>query len=120
MIQILLIALISLLAQLILPWWSLAIVSFLITFWLSPSAGRAFLYGFVGVALVWLGYALLIYVRSDGTFAGRISQLLLQMNNSTLLLLLTAVVGGLVGGLAGAAGFFVRQAIRNQIINPTS
>ena len=119
MIQILLIALFSLLAQLVLPWWSLAVVAFAVCFWRGPAprslnAGNAFLAGFAGVALVWLSYALLIHVRTDGIFTGRMSQLLLKADTSAGLMLATAVLGGLVGGLAGLAGYFVRQALVNR------
>ena len=124
MIQILLIAGLSLLAQLVLPWWSLAIVAFAVCFWRDTAsrgtasqglgAGRAFLYGFAGVALVWLGYALLIHFRTDGIFTGRMSQLLFKADASAGLVLATAVLGGLVGGVAGLAGYFTRRAVSNQ------
>ena len=114
MIEILLIAVLSLLAQLVLPWWSLAVVAFLVCFWRSPSAGRAFLYGFSGVALVWLIYAIIIHTQTDGVFTGRMSELLFKTNSAALPLLVTAVLGGLVGGLAGLAGFLVKRAIGNQ------
>ena len=117
MLQILLIAILSLLAQLILPWWSLAIVAFLVCFWRSSKAGRAFLYGFAGVALVWLGYALLIHVRTDGIFTGRMSELLFKTSNAVMPIIVTAILGGLVGGLAGVSGFFMRQGVGNQIAN---
>ena len=114
MIQILLIALLSLLAQLVLPWWGLAIVAFAVCYWRSPTPGRAFWYGFAGVALVWLAYALLVHVRTDGIFTGRMSQLLFKTDSPALLLLVTAVLGGFVGGLAGLAGYFARQAVVNR------
>ena len=120
MIQIILIVIISLLAQLVLPWWSLAIVAFLVCFWRSLSAGRAFLYGFVGVALVWVAYALLIHIRTDGLFTGRMGELLFKTNNVVIPLLVTAVLGGLVGGMAGLSGFFVRKASGNQMANRMS
>ena len=120
MLQIVLIAVLSLLAQLILPWWSLAIVAFLVCFWRSPSAGRSFLAGFYGVALVWLVYAIILHSRTDGVFTGRMSELLFKTNSAILPGLVTAIVGGLVGGLAALSGFFVRQATGNQIVNRTS
>ncbi len=113
MIQILLIVVVSLLAQLVLPWWSLAIVAFAVCFWRATGAGRAFWYGFAGIALVWLAYALLIHIRTNGIFTGRMSQLLFKTDASSLLIVATAVLGGLVGGLAGLAGYFVRQAVVN-------
>lgn len=120
MIQILLIALTSLLAQFALPWWSLAIVAFLVCLWRSSSAGRAFLYGFAGIALVWLSYALIIHLRTDGIFTGRMSELLFKTNNAVIPMLVTAFLGGLVGGLAGLSGFFVRQALGDQRANRTA
>lgn len=114
MIQILLIAFLSLLAQLILPWWSIALVAFGVCLWRSPGSARAFWYGFAGVALVWLLYALLIHIRTDEIFTARMSQLLFKADAPALLLLATAVMGGLVGGLAGLAGYFARQAVVNR------
>lgn len=124
MIQILLIAGLSLLAQLVLPWWSLALVAFAVCFWRdtafggtasqSLGAGHAFFYGFAGVALVWLVYALLIHFRTDGIFTGRMSQLLLKADAPVSLVLATAILGGLVGGFAGLAGYFARRAVSNQ------
>lgn len=120
MIQIALIAILSLLAQLVLPWWSLAIVAFLVCFWRGQSAGLSFLYGFLGVALVWLGYALLIHTRTEGIFTGRMGELLFKTNNAVIPMLVTALLGGLVGGLAGMAGFLTRQATGNQLADRSS
>jgi hypothetical protein len=114
MIQLILIAILGLLAQLILPWWSLAIVAFLVCLWRSQSAGQAFLSGFLGVALVWLGYALIIYMRTGGDFTGRMGELLFKVNNAALPMLATALLGGLVGGLSGLSGFLIRQASGSQ------
>ncbi|GAB3501161.1 hypothetical protein GCM10027341_27620 [Spirosoma knui] len=120
MIQLILIALLSLVAQLFLPWWSLALVAFLVCFWRSNTATKSFLAGFVGIALVWLIYALIIQWQTDGAYVGRISQLLFQTNTTVLPALVTAILGGLVGGLAGVSGYFVRQATGNQLVNRTS
>lgn len=117
MIELILIAIVSLLAQLVLPWWSLAVVAFSICFWRSSGGGRAFLSSFAGIALVWLIYATIIHTRTDGSFTGRMSELLFKTNTSALPLLVTALVGGLVGGLAGLSGYFVRQAVGNQSEN---
>ena len=115
MIQLILIAILGLLAQLILPWWSLALVAFLVCLWRSRSAGQAFMFGFYGVALVWLGYALFIYAQVGGDFIGRMGELLFKVNNAVLPILVTAILGGLVGGLSGLSGFYVRQASGSRI-----
>ncbi|GAA4407513.1 hypothetical protein GCM10023187_28180 [Nibrella viscosa] len=110
--SILIIIVLSTIAQLFLPWWIIAPVTFGICWWLSQSSGRAFLEGFAGIALVWLVYALWLHIRTDGILTGRMSQLLFKADLPVVLLLLTPVIGGLVGGLAGMAGYQVRRALR--------
>ncbi|AQG82070.1 hypothetical protein [Spirosoma montaniterrae] len=120
MLQIIIIAILSLLAQLILPWWSLALVAFGVCFWRSTGAGQSFWYGFAGIALVWLLYALLIHLRTDGILTNRMGQLIFKTDGAALPLLVTALLGGLVGGLAGVSGYYVRLIFQNQIANRTS
>lgn len=110
MIQIVFIVLLSALAQLVLPWWSIALVAFGVCFWRSVRGGQAFLCGLLGVALVWLIYALAIHLRTEGVFTGRMGLLLFKSESAALPLLVTVILGGLVGGLSGLTGFLVRRA----------
>ncbi|WP_128545564.1 hypothetical protein [Larkinella soli] len=109
MIPFLMIALLSAIAQLFLPWWVIAVVAFTVCFWRKPSGGRAFLSGFLGIGLVWLLYALLIHLRTDGLLTARMAELLFKSSSPALLLLVTLLIGGLVGGFAGVAGSGMRQ-----------
>ncbi len=111
MISILIIALLSAVAQLVLPWWSLALVAFAFCFGRPEGSGRAFLYSFAGVALVWFGYALLQHIQTNGVLTSRISEVLKLPANPIFLLIITPILGGLVAGLAGTAGYFTRQAL---------
>ncbi|GAA4468492.1 hypothetical protein GCM10023189_53920 [Nibrella saemangeumensis] len=112
MLPVLIIIVVSAIAQLFLPWWIIAPVAFGSCWWLSKSSGRAFLAGFLGIALVWLAYAAWIHSHTDGILTGRMSQLLFKADVPLVLLLLTPVIGGLVGGLAGLTGYQVRRALR--------
>ncbi|MEZ0540804.1 hypothetical protein [Fibrella arboris] len=111
MIPILLIALLSVLAQLILPWWSVALVTFAFCFGRPLGWRRAFLYSFLGVGLVWLGYAAMQHLQSGGVLTSRMSEVMKLPANPIYLLLITPVIGGLLAGLAGLAGYWVRQAV---------
>lgn len=111
MIQIVLIILLSALAQLVLPWWSLAIVAFSVCAWRSTSGGQAFMAGFVGTVLVWLVYALIIHLHTNGIFTSRMGLLLFKSGSAVLPLVVTAILGGLVGGLSGLTGFLTRRSI---------
>lgn len=112
MIRLIIIAVTSLLAQFILPWWSIAIVAFMVCFWGSRNAGGAFIEGFAGIAIVWFVYAGLIHFRTEGVFTGRMGLLIVKSSSPIVMLLVTPVLGGIVGGLAGMAGYFFRQAVR--------
>jgi len=118
MIQIVLIMLLSALAQFVLPWWSIAIVAFGVCFWRSTRGGQAFLSGFLGIAAVWLLYALLIHLRTEGVFTGRMGLLLFKSESAALPLLVTVILGGLVGGLSGLTGFLIRWATNPIVSTP--
>ena len=111
MISILIIALLSAVAQLVLPWWSIALVAFAYCFGRPQGSGRAFLYSFLGVALVWFVYALFQHIQTDGILTSRISEVLKLPANPFFLLIITPLLGGLVAGFAGVAGYFTRQAL---------
>lgn len=111
MIPILLIALLSLLAQLVLPWWSIALVAFAFCFGRPAGSGRDFVYSFLGVGLVWLVYALLQHMQSGGILTSRMSEVMKLPASPVYLLLITPIIGGLVAGFAGMAGYWVRQTV---------
>ncbi|RRB11112.1 hypothetical protein EHT87_26875 [Larkinella knui] len=104
MLPFLVIALLSAVAQLFLPWWVIAPVAFGVCLWRSKTGWRAFGNGFLGIAVVWFVYALSIHLQTDGILTGRMADLLFKIKAPLVLLLLTPLIGGLVGGLAGLAG----------------
>ena len=100
--------LLSFIAGLYLPWWSIAIVAFLAALLIQPKIGPGFLAGFLGVFLLWATIAFWIDTANESILSHKIA-LLFPLGGSTLLLILiTAFVGGLVGGFAGMAGSSIR------------
>ena len=111
MLPTIIIAVLSAVAQFFLPWWIIAPIAFAVCFWQSHTAGKAFLEGTVSVTLVWAAYVGFLNIQNQGALAARMGELLFKTpNNPGLLLTLTPLIGGLVGGVAGLAGFYVRQA----------
>ena len=98
-------------AQTLLPWWSLAVVAFLVGFGLARSAGAAYWAGFGGAALSWLLPAAWLSYRNEGLLAGRVATLLPLGGSAAALVVVTAIVAGLVGGLAALAGRWGRQSL---------
>ena len=97
--------------QLDLPWWSLAAVAFVIGLVMAPSAKAAFGAGFGGAALSWLVPAAWQSYQDGGLLAHRMAQLLPLGGSSVVLVMVTGVIAGLVGGLAALAGTWLRQAL---------
>jgi len=110
----LLMLLLTALAQYLLPWWGVvALVPFAVAAWRARSAGGAFGTGFLSVALLWGLVAGWQSFTNDHLLAGRMAQVLPLGGSSALLLALTALIGGLVGGTAAWAGYLGRRAVAN-------
>lgn len=104
LLQLIVIAILAFVFELVLPWWSIAIAAFVGGAAFNTRAN--FLAGFLGIGLLWLVYAIMMDVTSAAPLAERVSKVLPL--NKPLLFLFTAVIGGLVGGFAAMAGSALR------------
>jgi len=104
LLQLILIIVLAFVFELLMPWWSIAIAAFLGGLALTSRAN--FLAGFLGIGLLWLLYAWMMDTTSAAPLADRVSKILFI--NKPLLILITAVIGGLVGGFAAMAGGALR------------
>jgi hypothetical protein len=110
LVSIILIMLFAFVAGLYLGWWSIAIVSFLVTLLIHQRAGKAFLSGFLAIFLLWAGLASLINIKNDGVLASKIATVLPLAGNPILLLLVTGLIGGLVAGFAAMSASYLRAS----------
>ena len=98
----------SFIAGLYLPWWSIAIVAFLVALLIPQGIGRSFLSGFAGIFLLWGLLALWIDRNNESILSGKVAQLFLLGNHPVLIILVTAFIGALVGGFAAMSGASLR------------
>ena len=105
-------------AQFFLPWWVITPLCLGLAAWQRPTGGRAFLAGLLGAGLPWWLGAAWLHTHGAGLLAGRLASLLALGGNGWLLVLLTGVVAGLVGGMASLAGAWLRRAFASQPIQP--
>ncbi|HRD59063.1 MAG TPA: hypothetical protein PK504_13530 [Ferruginibacter sp.] len=108
-ITIILIALLSFAACLYLPWWSIAIVAFLVTVLINQKPLPSFLAGFIAVFILWTILAAVISSANEHALVQKFSMLILKSNTSSLLIILTGFIGGLVAGLGALTGSFMRK-----------
>jgi hypothetical protein len=101
-------AILAFISSLFLPWWGVAIAAALVALLVHQKGLMAFASGLLGVSLLWGGLAYWMNSNNDGVLASRIANVLPLQGNQTYLIILTAVVGGLIAGLAAMSGSFLR------------
>ena len=108
--SLILTALLSFAACLYTPWWSIAIAAFLVAVLIPQKPGKAFLTAFLALFLLWGGLSCWISNNNAHLLAHKISLLILKIDSPYLLMLATALIGGLVGGFAALTGAFARKS----------
>lgn len=108
--SLILTALLSFIAGIYLPWWSIALVAFVVALLVHQKAGKSFLAGFLSIFILWAGLALLIDVQNQHILSKIIAEVLPLGGLSFLLILLTAFIGALVAGFAAMSGSYLRSS----------
>jgi hypothetical protein len=108
-----LIALSTWLAELIFPWWSAALCAALLTSLIPTRGFKAFLSGFLGVGLLWLFGALLFSIQTDYILTQKVAELM-QLGSSGVLIVITALIGALTGGLGALTGHQLRMLLKSR------
>jgi hypothetical protein len=108
LLSILLTAVLAFVAGMYLEWWSIAIVAFLVALLLPQGLGRSFLAGFLGIFILWGVLSLWIDIKNDGLLSGKMAGLFGLGSSGILLVIITALVGALVGGFAAMSGSSLR------------
>lgn len=101
-------------AQWYLPFWSLPVSCFVLGFLTAPVNRSAFWAGFLGIFFLWSGLALFLDLGNESILSQRVVQLFPVPSSSLLLIIMTGVIGGLLGGMASKTGdllrrFFIRE-----------
>ena len=106
-VSILLTALLAFAFGLYLPWWSIALAAIVVAVVIDHPPFWCFLSGFVGLFVLWLILALTINAGNDGILAQRIGALIGL--GEVGLIIVTALLGAIVGGLGAMTGGLLRK-----------
>ena len=109
LVAIILTVLLSFVSGLYLPWWSIAIAAFISVLLIPLGSGKAFLAGFLGVFLLWFVLALWIDVKNQHILSKKIAEIFPLGGSSIAIVLVTAFIGALVGGLAALSASYLRK-----------
>lgn len=105
-----LIALLSFVAALFCPFWIIAPVAFVVSLLIPMRPLMAFASGFLALFLLWGGLALAANLSNGGILATRMASVLPLGGSPYLLIVVTGVVGALVGGGGALTAAFLRNA----------
>ncbi len=107
-LAILLTAALSFIAGIYLPWWSIALVSFIVSLFLNQKIWAGFISGFLGIFLLWGIVAFWIDIKNEHILSHKMAELFPLGGSWFLIILITAFLGALVGGFAGMSGSSLR------------
>lgn len=108
LLKVVLIAGLSYISALILPWWIVVVCAFLLNTLIGSGALNSFLSGFLGIGLLWMIAAWVIFSGSEGDLVTRLAPQF-KANEGVVLVVYTALLGALVGGLGGLSGCYFRR-----------
>ncbi len=116
-ILIVLMMIVAAIAQLMLPWWSVALVAAIFTAYGATRPSQALLIGSLGIGGLWLLAVLWLHVPSDGVMAGRVAGTL-GFESSLWMYAFTFIAGGLSGGLGGICGYYFKSTVTDFTEHP--
>jgi len=108
-VSILLIALLSFICGLFLPWWTIAIAAFVVSVLIPQRPLASFFTGFVALFLLWGGLATYFDTANNSILSARIAGLVYLHGSSVALVLVTGFIGALVGGGGSLTASFLRK-----------
>lgn len=111
--HVIVIVLLSFLLQSFLPWWTMAVGAFATGLFFRQGGVRSFLAGLLGVGLLWLGMAWYLDSSTGSILTSKVAAIF-PTKTVGLLLLITAVIGGLVGGFASMTGGIIAYKGKNK------
>lgn len=91
------------------PWWSFALTSFIVALAIHQKPLKAFIAGFAGLFLLWAVMAFYIDAANQQLLSKKVAQILPLAGSSILLIIISALIGGLVSALAAVTGSFARR-----------
>ena len=92
------------------PWWLFVGTSGIVAFFIMDSPAKSFFAGFLGVGALWAGLATGKDLANAHLLSSKVAQILPLGGGSYIaLIVLTGVVGGLLGGFAGLTGAYLRS-----------
>ncbi len=93
-----------------LPWWSFVVTNFIIALAIPQKPWVAFLTGGLGVGAIWAGLATGMDLANNHLLSTKVANILPLNGSYVLLIVITAFVGFLLGGMSSLTASYLRKA----------
>lgn len=113
LIHLVVVLLLSWILQSFLPWWTMAIGAFATGLYFRQNGVLSFFAGLLGVGLLWYGMAWYADSSTNSILSEKMAAIL-PTKTVGMLLLVTAFIGGLAGGLASMTGGIISYRRRSR------
>ncbi len=110
-LRIILVALLGSIAQFYLPWWSAVIIALTVEAIVGKGNSTAFFSGFYGIAIPWMVLSGYIDFHNQSILSVQILEMFKLPPYGFVMVVVTGLLGGLIGGFASVVGSWIRQAI---------
>lgn len=93
-------------------WWTVAIAAFIGGVIFGKSSGETFAKGMAAITTLWTVMVCYHHFSTQGILSNKIAEILPVGGNVGLLIVITAFIGGLVGGWGAMSGVLIRNLFR--------
>lgn len=112
-VKIILIGLIAYFLSQAFVWWTIALAAFMVCCIIPSEGFKAFIAGFLGIGLLWYILAFITNQNTEALLSHKVSELI-GLGDDHLLVLATALVGGIVGGFSALSGVLFRKLFQKE------
>ncbi len=117
--KIIVFIIVAAIAQIFLPWWIIAPLSFVWAIWNSEDALKSYGKAALSMALLWAAYAIYLNNISEGLMLEKIGNLfseniksLKNLPATPTFLFIMALIGSQVAGISALAGHYFKQLMK--------
>lgn len=93
-----------------LPWWSFVITNVIVAIAIPQKPWMSFVAGALAIGLLWASLAVIVDQSNHHILATKVATILPLKGSYVLLIVVTSMVGALVGGFASLTGSFARKS----------
>jgi len=115
-LQLILVVALSYLSHFILPWWGVLVGSTLATIFVYNKALSSFFAGFIGLGTLWFYMAYQIDIVNQSLLSNKVATLL-GLTSGFHLVIVTALLGALIGGISALTGNYFIALFKKEKIN---